>query len=272
MDESKSDNQHLVPRLPTELWQMITFQLSSLSAKHFADEFRTGFFRSSQRKHGQLWNRIFKDEMWLCTAEKLQCNPILIGRDLPKLYYQNDQSGYLVLLGNDIHSGDLCFQHEQLFKSLKRHDYNKDTTEIIFEDGLILNIYDLFIREYDIVVIDLKRLFSYQNKKLRSFYLFWKDAEFSLHHLTPRDVRVGPRRTRVSTIKDVFQDFCRLTLTDPHGKCEEYCVDDNEIFIRKGERYIRFPHIGDGKPQVANEIGATYSTAAARKLIQQSIQ
>ena len=92
-----------------------------------------------------------------------------------------------------------------------------------------------------------------------------------MYYLIPKNVRVGSKRTRVSIIKNVFQDFCRLTLTNLHNKYEEYCVDDNEIFIRKEKRYIRFSHIENEKLQVTNEIEVTYSTIVIRKFIQQFI-
>ena len=277
MKETKQPSGHdrsLTQRLPLELWQMILCRIPTLSAQDFADEFGTHLC-PSQEKHNQLWRRIFKDEKWLLEAEKFHSNPTLVGRDLSKLYHQSGKAGYLILLASHSENADLCYRNTQFFESIKEgHYFDEKTSEVTFQDGLILNIYDLFLRDDPIVVIDLKNLFSYRHKKLRSTYLFWQDPAFSPRWSTSKNIHLGLAKTPMSKPNDLYENFCCLNLSHSDGTSWEHYFDDNEICIRKGERYIRFPRIGEGKlqPHPRNEFGRYHSTAEARKIIQRSAQ
>jgi hypothetical protein len=131
----------------------------------------------------------------------------------------------------------------------------------------MLNIHNVTVHD-ELTVVEPKNLFSYRRKKLRSVYLFWKDPEFKLRGLTTKDIRLGFERKRVSTFKDILEDFCCLNLTDPHGNKTEVLIDDNQTWSSKGDRYIRFPKIGQGEAQI-HPSGC--SIGEARKIIQRSV-
>ena len=190
-NKSEKSNSKEMPKAPSEIWDLITNYLPAHSAL-IASKVCDFELRKIQERQGQLWNSIFKDFKWINTLfNDFRINPILIGRDLH--HYHNIKGikatspSYLVLIAGD-RSGDLRFKKQRFLKSLLQHRFNDKTFELTFKKtGLTLNIANIW-PDREIIPAKLKKLFSYENKHLRTAYLHWQDNKPVLRTLEPSNI------------------------------------------------------------------------------------
>ena len=66
---------------------------------------------------------------------------------------------YLILVGGD-QSGDLRFEKEVFFKSMRSHMFRKESSEVVFSSGLVLNAVN-DCSDPEVIPVRLDKLFSY---------------------------------------------------------------------------------------------------------------
>ncbi|KAG9250686.1 uncharacterized protein F5Z01DRAFT_665757 [Emericellopsis atlantica] len=134
-----------------------------------------------------IWGMIFETEDWIKLVYDYdnpnQGSPVvcLLGGDLNKLYSAERGNGaYLMLLVNDW-SGDIPYEKETFFASLKKHTYDKQREEIILhESGLRLQISDAVRSFQHITLQDPSRLFNESNGAINSSVLYY-GSDFPTH-------------------------------------------------------------------------------------------
>jgi len=146
---------------------MVTSHLPATSAKHATQTF--GFkLQIQQKKQSQLWDLIFRDQTWVSEATKLGVNPVLISRDLH--HYCNVKSTetaqptYLILVAAD-RDEDLHWRKGIFLKSLRPHVFHRETNEVKFNSGLVLNVASA-CSDPEVIPVKLEKVFSHRFKKL----------------------------------------------------------------------------------------------------------
>ncbi|KAH6667738.1 hypothetical protein B0J14DRAFT_567112 [Halenospora varia] len=176
--------------LPREIGHGIAALISPLSRASLGRAFAKGSnifnLTTTQKRSARVWDMMFKDESWFQAIDDLKYdrtslpNPTLIGYDLTKLYDGSFTSAYIALLVSDWDNGCRSFKRK-LFASLREHDYDKQTFEVRFKNGIILNIRDAITSTEDIEMEDPRRLFRCRKQKLKTAALYYKDE--NLHKI-----------------------------------------------------------------------------------------
>lgn len=128
-----------------------------------------------QERHNRVWNAIFQNETWTSIASSHGLNPTAVGENLHSIYDIDHTTGsqwaYIVLVIGD-KSGDIRSYSQTLFDSLRPHTFNETTEEVVFtKSRIVLNIHDA-LSNLAVSFTDPERLFSYQDNRLRSAYLY----------------------------------------------------------------------------------------------------
>ena len=113
--------------LPRELFDSIVKGVSPHSTKSAADAllFDEGY-------ENLLWRAIFRKDDWIDRAHTLGANPALICPNLKSMSRSGTNQCYVLLVTHD-YGGDLRFNCELLFKSLRRgYKYDKATDTVKF--------------------------------------------------------------------------------------------------------------------------------------------
>jgi hypothetical protein len=103
--------------------------------------------------------------------------PFLMATRLDALYLGSKCDSkplYAALISGDI-SGDVIYTKDLFFSCLKPHKPVEGTGEIIFDNGIILNIADI-LNCPELIPVDIQQLL-YDGHKLGSTYSFWKDVD-----------------------------------------------------------------------------------------------
>ena len=123
-----------------------------------------------------LWNSIFKDDIWLkavseCTdADMSPPNPVLVGKS----------SQYLALIISDF-SGDALYEKDKLFASLREQDYEYDEAkaEIRFKKSKrVLHIGNAVRGEEWITMTDPRKLFRQTGEGLQTSAIYYGDDQY----------------------------------------------------------------------------------------------
>ena len=129
---------------------------------------------------------------------------------------------YLILVGGD-QSGDLRFEREIFFESLRPHTFYKESGEVVFNSGLVLNVANVY-SDPEVIPVRLDKVFSYRHKRLRTAYLYWQDSEPILRILKPANiVGIGGRASKLHNVLHI----CGLTLAGPDGRDVQYLFETN---------------------------------------------
>lgn len=97
----------------------------------------------------------------------------LLGSDLRKT--TSGQNKIKLALLQNGYSRDLCYEKESVFDSLRDHEFNEETHELMFpETGIILNISDLCGSEA-VTVTNPRACFNWEEKKLATYALYHGD-------------------------------------------------------------------------------------------------
>ena len=182
--------------LPQELWDRITRHLSSLSAFHTAGVFRVSLEMPRQLYHGRIWSKIFQKDTWALKATEMNVNLVLLG---PQLQYtfsditvREPGTMYMVLYYTDRTQRFTQYNKgnpASFFDCLVDHEYDKVKQEVIFKDGSILNMANVFCQsDWAQIEPNPTRIFSVDTALLRSFYVFWWDKDFALRIFGPEDI------------------------------------------------------------------------------------
>lgn len=230
---------------PQEVWDLITDDLPSLSAKYAACTlgFRLG---PEKEKHGNIWGLIFQDLAWIVKVTSFsRLDPILLGASIAS-FWEDEQpstvfsraSPWVFLIG----SANAAFDkdRELFLQCLQPHTYIGTTHEVHFLSGLVLNVSDVVSESSEVMTLQPRRLFVRQNmgSGLVSYYVYWNN---------------GPKIYTLQCEKifgfgGVARDFaqivrsCRCTI-DGNGERNTYqfCEPTAQSYVRKifDERRIR---------------------------------
>jgi hypothetical protein len=205
-------------KIPQEIWDIITIQLPAFDASNAA---RTlGFkLQPRQEKQSRLWNTIFRDSTWISEATiKYGLNPVLIGRDLHDYYSietLKSQVLYLVLVAGDP-PDDVPFKRDLFLESLRPHKLHSNTMEVDFKSGITLNVASIYQTDTyldpGVVSVKPQRLFSNEQDRLQTAYMYWQDSEPKLRVLG-RDGVVG--NGEEASKMQLMLNMCGLTLSSP---------------------------------------------------------
>ena len=210
----------MITRIPQELWDIIAYSLPAFDARNAAQAL--GFeLQPEQEKQSQLWNAIFRDNIWITEATiNFRLNPVLIGRNL--LDYHSIEALkaralYLVLVVRDPTSD---IQFELFLDSLRPHKFHSNTIEVDFESGITLNVANVYRADTypdpGTVSVRPQRLFSNQQDRLQTGYIYWQDSEPMLRMLG-HDSMVG-NGEEASKLQLVL-NLCGLTLSRNGRPC-----------------------------------------------------
>ena len=246
-------------KMPPELWDNVTSNLSSFSTENAANVFQFKL-TEEQEIHECVWRTIFKGkeeggEEWPQFAfDKYNTNLVLLGPDIPsipeKIKKKEHMDIYMVLLANDW-SGDLFWDgFEDGFmkfrNSLQEHTYNKETQEISFSSGIKLNITQVITGCEEIEMPDLQVLLEKDN--VQTAYCSWIDPKKQIKTLKECDiVGIGGRITKPSSVNPI----CGISLSHPkqHGPGQQvfastptWCTRTTlppygDPIYREGEKY-----------------------------------
>lgn len=156
-------------KLPQKIFDKITNLVPHLSLFRFHRELNaiglTFTIDNKILKASRAWDSIFKDEKWLDMVmnetydnSDQQPIPVLIGRDVHKLYDGSSGPIYLCLAVNDW-GGDIKYNETTLFDSLKPYKRGENANEIQIKDSQITILIEDHSTE-EIRMKNPKRLFS----------------------------------------------------------------------------------------------------------------
>ena len=149
---------------------------------------------------------------------------VLIGSSLSGIYNGTQRRDvYLCLALYEI-SGDLRFEKDQFFGSLKPHTYLPDEYEVHLESGIVLNVFDVVVG-WDSIYIKPERIFRGKRPKhLETLYMFWDDPSCKLSTVTRKDLQ-GPfgRNSEVMELLPPRNEdfYCQMALRRPDDKVLE---------------------------------------------------
>lgn len=174
-------------KLPRELIDRIFHYSPSVSTANATLAF--GFEpRKTDELHGALWRAIFKSDQWLNKITEIGANPVLIGANLENFCFpgkpREPKSVYIVLHSDDRYD-EVRYHRELFFQCLwEQHQFNEKRREIRFPWGITLNVSEpLYYQESEFLKLkkrNLRQLFSYKDKQLRSQYSFFRDKEIKI--------------------------------------------------------------------------------------------
>ena len=192
-----------------------------------------------QERHNRVWEGIiFQNKTWTLIASSLGLNPALIGRGVPAIYHGTDGSEtpqvYIVLVTGD-KSGAIRFYSKVFLDSLRPHTFCRVASEVVFKDSNItLNIHDV-LEAPEIIRMEPERLFSYQEDRLCSAYIFLHDSRYALRTLGPESITgIGGKALVLNDVSII----CGLVL-NPSEASE--LQKTQQVFCVKGLRgkYVR---------------------------------
>ena len=210
----------MAPKLPQEIWDNITQNISSLNPLKLASLLN---FRLDPKlqDHAQVWSLIFKSDKWLIEAERYHCNPVLIGYDLEYCYhtFATRRTKYLVLYPGDISGDFTCFNPKMrrlFFTCLQSHIFNVDTGLLNLNSGLGVYVGAVFNSPEILTLPYLIGIFAPRNRNAQSNppesrYLFWRHTKNALGRLDYRQIRsIGGEAKEL----DQVQKICYLILSE----------------------------------------------------------
>ncbi|KAH8587312.1 hypothetical protein B0O99DRAFT_642033 [Bisporella sp. PMI_857] len=183
--------------LPHELFLHIRSFLPHLS-KHLVTHAWRLWRKDEVEEHSTVWNKIFKEDTWLCAVVKLGYNPVLIGYDIERFYKGHKGRYYLALaLAHDGDGGRSKPGLDELTGLLGRclRDAHvariNSVSEYYFPKlGLTLNAHDALYGNRFTLVSDPGELVGqpFIVPKLFSAYLYWKDDTFKVRKIKPKKI------------------------------------------------------------------------------------
>ena len=208
--------------LPQELWDRITWHLSSLSAFQTASVLGICLEKPGKLNHGRIWSKIFVNDTWASRAMEMDVNLVLLGSRLKDTFADINvgEPGaiYVVLYFTDRTERFTEYNRRNpasFFDCLVAHEYNEASQEIVFKDGSILNMANVFCQsDWAQIKPNPTRLFPVETEILQSFYVFWYDEDFALRIFEPEDI-VGVDGKATSF--DQVTLICGLQMTFPNG-------------------------------------------------------
>jgi hypothetical protein len=96
----------------------------------------------------------------------------------------------------------------------REHELNVSIGDVIFRNGLTLNIWDVIFsqRGDPKITTELQNLLFYRGKILQSVYLFWTDPYHLLQPLTKKGISLGIERKKILDKKDITEQVLEVTL------------------------------------------------------------
>jgi hypothetical protein len=129
-------------------------------------------------------------------------------------------------------SGDLRFRKDSFLNSLRGRPTPNKKYEVYFpSSNITLNIADV-TNSFEVIPVDIKRLFSYRYKNLQSAYLLWNDLEHKVRTIDSEYiVGIGGKAFTLKSVSFI----CGLSVTFPDNHREQYVFETP----RSGARDVR---------------------------------
>jgi len=185
--------------------------MPSLTGKFAAEAFKFTL-EPRYKRHSSIWDLILKpDEVWTPLAVEMGLLPFLVGCDLHKIKDQATEPAFIVLLTGD-KTGNIRQHRDKLLSSLRPHEL-RNGQEIVFKNSnIVMNVVDALYSTF-FTTLDPKKLFSYEEGKLQSACLYWKDKEYALHVIETGDiVGIGWQAPTLESVSHI----CGITFRVPN--------------------------------------------------------
>ena len=159
------------------------FSVKSLAGREAKREHvAEGFDFKLEQRHerlGGIWNEILiPDETWTSQAEKDGLNPFLAGYSLYKIQKGAKEPAFIVLLTGD-KTGNIRYSRDKLLSSLRPYHIRNGQEIVFHESNIVMNVVDALYSTF-FTTLAPKKLFGYEDGKLRSACLYWKDPECAI--------------------------------------------------------------------------------------------
>jgi hypothetical protein len=197
-------------RMSQELWDLVVNEVPSLTGRHAAEAFNFKLEQRHKRPSG-IWSTVLKpDEIWTPIAEGSGLNPFLAGYDLHKIGGNNEEPLYIALLTGD-ETGNIRYSRDKLLCSLRPHDLRNGHEIVFHESNIVMNVVDAVYSTF-FTTLAPERLFGYEDGKLRSACLYWKDPEYAIRPIeSDHVVGIGGKARCLQDISNI----CGITFTYP---------------------------------------------------------
>lgn len=161
---------------------------------------------SNKEKHRRVWRAMFRSSKWASTVTMKGRKPVLLGHGLREVYNNTGKPAYIVLTTGDKKGGTY---EEDLLDSLRPHEFNPLTMEVLFKDSnIILNISQPVCNR-TFTTLSPGRLFSLAEEPC-SASLHWTDSHYKLREIGTEDIA----GLELNRSKDVSM-ICGLVVRDP---------------------------------------------------------
>ena len=222
-----------ITKIPQELWYDVFRRLPSITAGYAARIFKRKLGKRQELER-DIWKSIFKDERWLrrVTGHEFGMNPVLIGRDLEKLFdgQHSLEDCYFVLVAADV-SGQRSFLAHDFRKSLMPHEWRG--AEAQFESGLKVNIGNVMSSGPEYNPVRLDRIFRYEDEKLATSCLSYLEGGAKLRTLGSEDINCTEGK---ATSPSHVRSTCGLIIPSPLGGSVHYCFMNHDFGGDLGRR------------------------------------
>jgi len=111
---------------------------------------------------------------------------------------------------------DVSFKRNLFLESLRSHKLYSNTIKMDFKSGITLNVVSIYqtntYLDPGVISVKPQRLFSNEQDRLQTTYMYWQDSESKLRVLERDDV-VGNKEE--ASKMQLMLNMCGLTLSSP---------------------------------------------------------
>ncbi|KAL2808639.1 hypothetical protein BJX63DRAFT_439252 [Aspergillus granulosus] len=178
------EDNHIFNDLPLDVWLSIK---DFLRPPDIENMFKTG---------SKIWTHIFKDTTWLEYALTFDnASPVLISHELSSFRPHKPLNQlYLALLVRDW-TGDLRYERDKFFAALQDGwKWHKESFEISFPSGLVLNVRDVFVPA-ESISLPMHKIFLNKKGGVYSEYCYY--TEKTIQALGPPDILAQAQQPRI---------------------------------------------------------------------------
>ena len=202
-----------------EIWDKITDHLPSLSIRYATRALRIEPY-SKQEKHGAVWDVIFQDSTWIAQAITNNTNPALISHRLNELYRlkaaEKFEDFFMTLVASHADDQKVCQEERELFfRCLRPHSFDKETNEVTFNSGIVLNVESPVFGRTTVAMQPVKLFQHNWRGNLRTFCIYARDGNSELQKVDAEDIAGGWDLRKVNRGETLIHHKCALSLKPP---------------------------------------------------------
>ena len=208
-----------IETIATEIWDKITDHLPSLSIRYATRALRIESY-AKQEKHGAVWDVIFQDSTWIAQAITNNVNPALIGHRLDELYRLKTAESFdhlfMTLVANHADDDKVCQADTELFfRCLRPHSFDKETNEVTFDSGIVLNVESPVLGRTTLTMQPVKLFQHNWRGNLRTFCVYARDSNSELQKIDGEDIVGGWNLHKINRGETLIHHKCALNLKPP---------------------------------------------------------